>query len=397
MRKAWPIKRLGEVCEFRGGGTPSKAIDEYWHGDIPWVSPKDMKFDIVFDSIDHISQDAIEGSATSLIPKNSVLIVVRSGILARTIPIAIAGRDLTINQDLKALCPSQSVAPRFLYYFLQSKTDVLLAMVSQGATVHRLSTDQIRSLEFALPPPAEQQRIVGILDRTFEATALAKANTEKNLQNARAIFEGHLQSVFSRNGRSWPIKKLGDLSEQITDGTHISPPYVESGVAMLDSKHIQDDFSIDDTEPEKFISRTTDTMLAKRCKPRTGDILISSRGSIGKIAIVREGQDFNIMGNMILIRLPASVSRSFAAFYLRSQVGHLESISRGVAQKGLYLNQVRDYDLPLPPEAKQAEIGKQLGALATDTQRLANLYAGKLVALNSLTRSLLHQAFSGEL
>jgi restriction endonuclease S subunit len=114
MRAAWPTKRLGEVCQFRGGGTPSKAVDRYWRGNIPWVSPKDMKSDIVHDSIDHISREAIGSSATSVIPKDSVLMVVRSGILARTVPIAITGRDLTINQDLKALCPDGTVATRFL-------------------------------------------------------------------------------------------------------------------------------------------------------------------------------------------------------------------------------------------------------------------------------------------
>ena len=140
MREAWPTKTIGDVCQFRGGGTPSKAIERYWSGDIPWVSPKDMKFDVVFDSIDHISSEAIDSSATSLIPKNSVLMVVRSGILARIVPIAITGRDLTINQDLKALCPSKAIDARFLYHLLDSKMGELLSMVSRGATVHRLMT-----------------------------------------------------------------------------------------------------------------------------------------------------------------------------------------------------------------------------------------------------------------
>lgn len=125
---------------------------------------------------------------------------------------------------------------------------------------------------------------------------------------------------------------------------------------MLDSKHVKDGFVIDDSEPEKFISLETDTLLSKRCKPRSGDILISSRGSIGKIAIVQDGQDFNIMGNMILVRLPNGVSRDFVAFYLHSQVTHIESIARGVAQKGLYLNQIRDFELPLPPLPEQRRI-----------------------------------------
>ena len=103
------------------------------------------------------------------------------------------------------------------------------------------------------------------------------------------------------------------------------------------------------------------------------------------------------MGNMILIRLPGDVSREFVAFYLLSQVTNIESIARGVAQKGLYLNQIREYELPLPPEDKQGQIGKQLDALFAETQRLASIYQQKLAALDELKKSLLHQAFSGEL
>ena len=86
----WPKKTISEICQIRGGGTPSKAVKRYWEGRIPWVSPKDMKSEIVADSIDHISMEAIENSAASMIPKGSVLIVVRSGILARIVPISIA-------------------------------------------------------------------------------------------------------------------------------------------------------------------------------------------------------------------------------------------------------------------------------------------------------------------
>ena len=287
----------------------------------------------------------------------------------------------------------------FLHKFLHWSylSGVTEGMQSHSTGIRNLDGDAYKAIRINFPLLPEQHRIVGILNKAFEGIATAKANAENNLKNAHALFESHIDSVFTQRGEGWPIRKLGELSDQITDGTHNSPAYVESGIPMLDSKHVQDDFSIDDSEPEKFISPTTDALLAKRCKPRAGDILISSRGSIGKIAIVRDGQDFNIMGNMILIRLPAGVSRAFAAFYLRSQVIHIESIARGVAQKGLYLNQIRDYELPLPAETKQAQIGTQLDALGTETQRLESIYKQKLAALEELKKSLLHQAFTGEL
>ncbi len=238
---------------------------------------------------------------------------------------------------------------------------------------------------------------MAILDEAFAGLEAMRANAEKNLQNARDLFDSYLDSIFIHKHAGWTIKKLGVVCEQITDGTHLSPKYDETGIPMLDSKHITEGFFIDDSEPEKFISLETDTILSKRCKPRAGDILVSSRGSIGKIAIVRPKQDFNIMGNMILIKLPNNFDRRFVAFYLRYQVKHLESIARGVAQKGLYLNQIRDFEIPTPNAAEQTQIGERLEALSYETTRLETLYREKLAATAELRQSILQKAFSGEL
>jgi len=283
--------------------------------------------------------------------------------------------------------------PRFVFRLLENFD---LKRYATGSGVPTLNRNFVHDELVNIPSLREQQRIARILDEAFDDIAAAKANAEKNLENARSLFESHLQAVFTQHEKRWPLKKLDVLCDKITDGTHNSPPYVESGIPMLDSKHVRDDFVIDDTEPEKFITRETDKLLAKRCKPRTGDILISSRGTIGKIAIVREGQDFNIMGNMILIRLASGISREFVAFYLLSMVRHIESISRGVAQKGLYLSQMREYELPLAPASRQVEIAKQLKLLSVEIQRLEALYQHKLNLLGSLKKSLLQQAFTGQ-
>lgn len=195
--EGWVEKTLGEVCDFKGGGTPSKAVERYWHGDIPWVSPKDMKFEVVTDSIDHISKEAIMNSATSLIPEGAVLIVVRSGILARIVPVALAGRELTINQDLKALCPKSMIEPRFLYCLLESMMPVLLSMVTRGATVHRLMTDQIRALSFPLPPRATQQCIIERVDLMREETQRLESVYQQKLAALDELKKSLLHKAFS--------------------------------------------------------------------------------------------------------------------------------------------------------------------------------------------------------
>jgi type I restriction enzyme S subunit len=110
----WGLKRLKRIAEFRGGGTPTKDNIEYWRGDIPWVSPKDMKVSVVLDTEDKITAQAVSESATKLVPAGAVLIVVRSGILIHSIPVALAGREVTLNQDLKALIPTSEIASKYL-------------------------------------------------------------------------------------------------------------------------------------------------------------------------------------------------------------------------------------------------------------------------------------------
>jgi type I restriction enzyme, S subunit len=178
---------LSELVTFRGGGTPSTERAEFWNGEIPWVSPKDMKSDVIADTQDTITLQAINSSATSLIPEGASLVVVRSGILARTVPIAIAGRELALNQDIKALCPKPGLDARYLFYFLRSAESHLLQRVTRGATVHRLGTDDLRNLQIVVPSLAEQKRVVAILDLAFEGIANAAANTERSLRACLTI------------------------------------------------------------------------------------------------------------------------------------------------------------------------------------------------------------------
>ena len=122
----WEVKRLKFSVRMFGGGTPAKDDPEYWSGDIPWVSPKDMGPHFIDDAEDHITEVAIRESATRLVPPGSVLVVVRSGILKHTIPVGITTVDVALNQDLKALLPSGELEARYLAYFIQGFQPALL-------------------------------------------------------------------------------------------------------------------------------------------------------------------------------------------------------------------------------------------------------------------------------
>jgi len=154
--RRFPLKRLDEVVIVKGGGTPSKQNEKFWNGSIPWVSPKDMGSEAIEDTEDHITETAISESTTNLIPQNSLLVVTRSGILKHTIPIGINVKPMAINQDIKALIPSEEMNTSFLFWQLRSFEQDLLKLVKTGATVQSLNTDSLMSLKIIVPPILEQ-------------------------------------------------------------------------------------------------------------------------------------------------------------------------------------------------------------------------------------------------
>ena len=162
-KMGWPCLSLVKTCKaILGGGTPSKSHPEYFTGGIPWVSPKDMKYAVISDSIDHITEEAVAHSTTNLVPKNSVLMVIRSGILKHTLPVAINSVPVTINQDMKAFVPGNGVITEFLmYYFKAIESDVLAGV--RGVTADNIDFKAFQQRTIIVPPLELQNRFAAFV------------------------------------------------------------------------------------------------------------------------------------------------------------------------------------------------------------------------------------------
>jgi type I restriction enzyme S subunit len=147
---------LGRLVTIKSGGTPSKTVPEFWRGPIPWVSPKDMKRDEINDAEDHISEAALQTSAAPLVPEDAVLIVVRGMILARDVPIAIARKPVSINQDMKALIlADERMSPHFLFAALKVQAMRLLSEVTTAAHgTKKLETGRLENVPIPIPSPS---------------------------------------------------------------------------------------------------------------------------------------------------------------------------------------------------------------------------------------------------
>ena len=190
--KGWNTDPLTDVCSrIYGGGTPSKSHPEYFEGSIPWVSPKDMKSDVITDSIDHITKEAIANSTTNLVQEGSVLMVIRSGILKHDLPVSINAVPVTINQDMKAFVPGENITASFLRnYFKAIELDVLAGV--RGVTADNIDFKAFQHRKIIVPPIHLQEEFEDFCRQVDKSKSVVK----KSLDETQLLFDSLMQKYF---------------------------------------------------------------------------------------------------------------------------------------------------------------------------------------------------------
>jgi type I restriction enzyme S subunit len=209
---------LGDIATFKSGGTPSKSNAEYWGGAFPWVSAKDLKFPVITDSIDRLTQIGFE--AANIATENSLLILVRGMTLFKDVPVCLAGRDVAFNQDIKALVVSEELNPLYLMFYLHSQKNRLLELVdSAGHGTGRLDTDLLKSFPVVVPPLPQQNAISSLLS-TWN---LAIKKTERLIAAKERGYLSLLSSLIG-NGK-YPHGHIREFATEVSkrnSGTNIS-------------------------------------------------------------------------------------------------------------------------------------------------------------------------------
>ena len=184
---------LSSLVQMISGGTPSKSSAEFWEGEIPWVSPKDFSEYFIDDTEDHISEDGMKDARLTLIPAKSILVVVRSGILQHTLPVAFNSRPVTINQDIKALVPNEKINSEFLGVYLRVLGKRILPSITKhSTTVQSVNTDQLQSLQIPVPPLGVQEQLVEEVTRRIIEAKRLRQSANDEWAAAKARFEWKL-------------------------------------------------------------------------------------------------------------------------------------------------------------------------------------------------------------
>lgn len=388
--KAIPIVNLGDVVNFEGGGTPSKANDAYWDGTIPWASVKDISGPELSSTIDHITEEGLANSASRLVPAGNVILPTRMA-LGRA---AINTVDVAINQDLRVAYPHKNLDRRYLLWFIISNAR-LIESLGSGATVKGITLDKLRNLQIPLPPLAEQKRIAAILDKAD--------GIRRKLQQSLRLADDFLRSVFLdmfgdpvTNPNGWDTVKLQDAVKEgtiVTYGIVQAGPEFPEGVPYIRTGDIVNGvIKLDGL-------RRTDPSIAKkfdRSKMRTGEIVMSIRATVGTTAVVTADLDgANLTQGTARISPGENTLLPFLLYYLRSEgvQGWIQKQVKGATFAEITLSRLRELPVLIPPIANQ----KRFSAAHEKLEKVKAAQQKQLFDSSNLFSSLQQRAFRGEL
>lgn len=349
----------------------------------------------LFISEEHFSELA----AQSGVPKTGDIVVTAIGTIGNSYIVRDDDRFYFKDASVLWLKRVAEVSSEFVNLWLKSPLFIEQLDRGNGATVDTLTIQKLQSVRLNIPPLTEQHRIVAILDEAFDGIATAKANAEKNLQNARSIFESHLQSVFNDATKLGQTVVLADLATDITDGDHMPPPKTLEGVPFITIGNIAKDTHTVDFSDTFMVPRDYFDSLKANKRPQLGDVLYTVTGSYGVPVLIKEHREFCFQRHIGLVRPKPDVSSEWLYYLLMSPqvIKQANDGATGTAQKTVSLKVLRGYKVPKIPLAMQLTMVAKLSSFFEETQRLETTYQQKLTALEELKKSLLHRAFNGDL
>lgn len=284
----------------------------------------------------------------------------------------------------------------FLYHLLGSPVVFdQFDRLAAGSTVRNLNIELASRVTLPVPPLPEQHRIVAILDEAFNGITTAKANAEKNLQNARALFESHLQSVFTERGEGWVLKKVSEIAKHSLGKMLDKAKNKGEPQPYLRNINVRwFTFDLTDLLEMPFLPTEAEKYTAVK-----GDVLICEGGYPGRAAIWNEDYPIYFQKALHRVRFHEPELNKWFVYYLSVQAssGQLKQHFSGTGIQHFTGEVLARFPIPVPPLPELRLAVAKFDALSDETQRLESLYQQKLTALDDLKRSLLHQAFSGQL
>ncbi|WP_306547883.1 restriction endonuclease subunit S [Desulfobulbus sp.] len=421
--ESWGLKKLKFLVSCVGGGTPSTGTPEFWGGDIPWVSPKDMKCASIKSTEDYLTELGVVSSATSLINVGAVLVVVRSGILRHSIPVARNAVQVALNQDMKALIPKGALTSSFLYWIIEGNQSQLLPLWSKpGCTVESIELGYLLNTEIPLPSADEQETIVRFLDyKTGQIDALiakkeallARLAEKRIALLSHAVTKGLDPSALMKDSgvawlgeipAHWVMTRLRFLALGIEQGWS---PQCNNQQAAIEQWGV---LKVGCVNGEAF-DENENKALPDDLEPRTqyqvrdGDILVSRANTkelLGSAALVRDVRAKLLLCDKLYRITPnESVNPDYLVRFLRSSIARFQYERNATGASGSMQNigqdTLKDLPIPLPPKSEQDRIAEYLHGVFNNTSAIESRVQGVINKLKEYRSSLITNAVTGKI
>lgn len=402
MKAGWQKTTLGSVAQVGAGNSAPQGDDFFAGGSYPFFRTSDagrVRFGDIAESSDYLNDDGIKGlrkfpAGTILFPKSGA-----STFLNHRVMMAVDGY---VSSHLATIVGDETKAfRRYLLYFLRT---VSAQDLVQDHAYPSLNLPLIAGIPIALPPLPEQRRIVAILDQAFDGIASAQAQAEQNLQNARAVFESHLQAVFTERGEGWMERPLSELCD-IKHGYAFEGEFFSNEgayVLLTPGNFFEKGGYRDRGEKQKYYTGE----IPRDYVLKEGDLLVAmteqAAGLLGSPILIPEAERFLHNQRLGLVTAKPGVAWTneffFHVFNTQNVRKEIHDSASGVKVRHTSPTKIGQVVVAFPTSiTAQKRIVATLTSLSEETQRLESLYQRKLAALDDLKKSLLHQAFSGAL
>lgn len=407
LPEGWKWVRLGSVCTFIGGGTPSKSNQDYWDGDIPWASVKDIKGDYLDSTQDSITEEGLNNSAANLCEPGDLILITRIE-PGKTV---VSNIRSAINQDLKIV--KSDLDEKYMHYYFQTFFHLFEEKAS-GSTVKGITIKSVEQMPFPLVSVATQKKIAIFLDQEFQRLDEAKdllqsvldSSEERKQSTLHKAFTGELTENWrQRTGHSieeWKTVKLQDYCEKITCGKTPKDDITQEGeIPYLKVYNIVNDKVDFDSKPQ-FIPRSVHEGKLSSSRLIPHDVIMNIVGPpLRKIAIVPDDYPEWNMNQAIVRFRPTDKLNYEYLFYALVNPETLDPViqqTKGVVgQANISVTQSRNLTISLPTVEEQLEIVRTLKQIMNRETDYEESVDEAIDKIEELKKSILSKAFHGEL
>ncbi|MBU0457822.1 restriction endonuclease subunit S [Patescibacteria group bacterium] len=393
----WQLLKLEEVANLSSGGTPNRKNGNYWNGDIPWITTSQINSGFISCADEFITEEGLKESSAKLFPKNTLLMAMYGQGKTRG-KTAILNIEATTNQACAAIKTKKDQSHKFFFYYLSNEYENIRGMSNDGGQKN-LSLGLIKSIKVLVPPSAEQQRIVAILEiwdkaiKKLERKIVLKKNVKKGLMQQLLTGKKQLPGFSGE----WEEVRLGDVYDITSSKRVFQSEWTNHGVPFYRAREIVKLNENGHVDNELFISREMfEGYKEKYGAPKKGDILVTGVGTIGIAYLVKEGDEFYFKdGNIVWLKDKGLVSPEFIEQLFNSEIISKQILdATAITTVATYtIDSAKKTRIPLPSSKEQEAIANTLDT----ANREIELLQSKLLKLKDQKTYLLNHLITGRI